>query len=215
MVSDILPPNFLHDRKIRERYPVIAGIDEAGRGPLAGPVVAACVVLPEGVIIEGLRDSKQILPKVRKEIFWEIVQKASHIGIGISDPELIDRVNILRATKQAMVEAINNLGTRPDALLIDAIRLDGIDIPQIPIIKGDSVSASIAAASVVAKVIRDDIMEDYHERYPVYNFKSHKGYPTRKHRELIRRYGPSPVHRMSFKGVGDGQTEIEWGGDLN
>jgi len=213
MISEDLPPNFLHDREIRERYPVIAGVDEAGRGPLAGPVVAACVVLPEGVIIEGLTDSKQIPPKMRKEIFWEIVQRASHTGIGISGPELIDRVNILRATKMAMVEAINNLGIRPDVLLIDAIRLEGIDIPQIPIIKGDTISASIQAASVVAKVIRDDIMEDYHERYPVYNFRSHRGYPTREHRELIKRHGPSPVHRRSFRGVGDVQIEIGWGVD--
>ena len=210
MISEDLPPNFLHDRKIRERYPVIAGVDEAGRGPLAGPVVAACVILPEGVVIEGLTDSKQIPQKIRKEIFWEIVQRALHIGIGISGPELIDRLNILRATKMAMVEAINNLGIRPDVLLIDAIKLEMIDIPQIPIIKGDAISASIAAASVVAKVIRDDIMEDYHERYPVYNFRSHRGYPTKEHRELIKRYGPSPVHRMSFRGVGDRQIEIGW-----
>ncbi len=182
---------------------MVAGLDEAGRGPLAGPVAAAAVVLPSGLVIEGLRDSKKIAEKERKKIFWQVVLNAAAVGVGIVTAEEIDRINILQSTKRAMEIAIEDLGIRPDILLIDAVRLSDIDIAQNSIIKGESVSASIAAASVVAKVVRDDIMLDYHEKYPAYNFKGHKGYATKEHMERIRVCGPCPIHRKSFRKVMD------------
>jgi ribonuclease HII len=192
------PGNFLFDDEFRRRHSVIAGIDEAGRGPLAGPVVAAAVVLPSGLIIEGLDDSKKIPVKKRMDIFWKIVRYCSDASVGIIDAETIDRVNILQATRLAMKSAVDCLRIRPDILLIDAVKLPGIKIMQEPIIKGDAKSASIAAASVIAKVVRDDIMQDYHEEYPHYNFIAHKGYGTKEHIESLSRNGPSPIHRRSF-----------------
>ncbi|NOZ68583.1 MAG: ribonuclease HII [Deferribacteres bacterium] len=202
---------FSHDDEIRRKYPVVAGLDEAGRGPLAGPVVAAAVVLPPGLTIEGLRDSKKIAEKERKEVFWHIVRCAVAVGVGIVTAEEIDRTNILRSTKRAMEIALEDLGIRPDILLIDAVQLPHIDIPQHSIIRGESASASIAAASVVAKVVRDDIMLDYHEKYPAYNFKAHKGYSTRQHMEMLRAYGPCPIHRKSFSRVMDVQPSLDYG----
>ncbi len=199
----IVPPIFLYDENIRQKYSVAAGLDEAGRGPLAGPVVAAAVILPSGLVIEGLRDSKKIAEKERKKIFWQVVRNAAAVGVGIVTAEEIDRINILQSTKRAMEIAIEDTGIRPDILLIDAVRLSHIDIAQNSIIRGESVSASIAAASVVAKVVRDDIMLDYHEKYPAYNFKGHKGYSTKEHMEHIRVYGPCPIHRKSFRKVMD------------
>ncbi len=196
---------YLHDENIRQKHPVIAGIDEAGRGPLAGPVVASAVVLPTGLIIEGLRDSKKIAEKERKRIFWEIVLYADSIGVGIVDAETIDRINILESTKRAMKEAVEDLNERPGFLLIDSVKLSGVDIEQSSMIRGESVSASIAAASIVAKTVRDDIMIAYHKMYPDYNFKGHKGYSTKEHMELICLYGPCPIHRMSFRRVCDVQ----------
>lgn len=194
---------FLHDEEVRRVHSVVAGLDEAGRGPLAGPVVAAAVILPEGVFIEGLRDSKKIAEKERKRIFWEIVLDAFSIGVGIVGADTIDRINILQATKRAMKAAVEDLASEPDILLIDAVKLPDIDIKQHSMIKGESVSASIAAASVVAKTVRDDIMFDYSEMYPDYNFKGHKGYSTKEHMELIKVHGPCPIHRKSFRKVGD------------
>lgn len=194
---------FLYDSELRRRYPLIAGIDEAGRGPLAGPVVASAVILPSDGFIDGLRDSKETTEGLRKRLFWEIVCKAVAIGVGIVDVDVIDDVNILNATRIAMEIAIKDLCIRPDILLIDAVRLQKIDIRQRVIIKGESVSASIASASIVAKVVRDEIMNDYHREYPHYNFKRHKGYSTKEHIELIKRYGPCPIHRRSFKKVMD------------
>lgn len=192
---------FSHDEKIRKSYPVACGIDEAGRGPLAGPVVAAAVILPAGLVIEGLRDSKQVLENRRIRLFWDIVNTCPDIGIGIVDESTIDRINILKATKLAMQMAIKDLHQVPDMLLIDAVSLPEININQKPIIKGESVSASIAAASIVAKTVRDDIMTAYHKEYPRYNFKGHKGYSTKEHMELIRLHGPCPIHRKSFRKV--------------
>ncbi len=195
---------FFYDETIRSTYPVVAGIDEAGRGPLAGPVVAATVILPKGLIIKGLKDSKKVLEEKRKKLFWEIVYGAENIGIGIVDADSIDRTNILKATRLAMERAFKDLARIPDILLIDALTLPNLNkISQKPIIKGDSISASIAAASIIAKTVRDDIMLVYHEKYPLYNFKKHKGYSTQEHIECIRLYGPCQIHRKSFKKVMD------------
>jgi ribonuclease HII len=202
------PSIFLHDEEVRQKYPVIAGVDEAGRGPLAGPVVAAAVVLKSGSTIKGLRDSKKIPEKERKEIFWEIVKNTVAIGVGIVEAETIDRINILQSTRYAMEVAVNDLRITPDILCIDAVQLPHVDIKQKAIIKGESVSASIAAASIVAKVVRDDIMLDYHEKYPHYNFKRHKGYSTKEHIEKILLYGPCPIHRKSFRKVMDMQLPL-------
>ena len=202
------PSIFLYDEEIRREHSLIAGLDEAGRGPLAGPVVAAAVILPEGTVIEGLRDSKKVAEKERNKLFWEVVRKALSVGVGIVGADIIDRINILQSTKRAMKEAVEDLGMTPDILLIDAVRLPDIDIEQRPIIKGESISASIAAASIIAKVVRDDIMCDYHETYPGYNFRGHKGYSTKEHMELVNMLGPCPIHRMSFRKVRDEQAPI-------
>jgi len=193
---------YQYDESIRKKgFLRIAGIDEAGRGPLAGPVVAAAVVLKSGVKIEGLRDSKKVQDKERDFLFRKIQEVSLDIGIGIVTPEEIDRLNILRATKLAMQLAVEKLSVCPDFLIIDALSLPKIPIRQISPVKGESISASVAAASIIAKVTRDKIMNDYHNQYPVYNFKKHKGYSTREHLRLIRLHGPCPIHRKSFFGV--------------
>lgn len=209
-----IPPIFLHDETFRRKHPLIAGIDEAGRGPLAGPVVAAAVILPSGLVIQGLRDSKKTTEKERKRIFWEIVRKADAVGVGIVEAETIDRINILQSTKLAMKTAVEDMGVRPDILLIDAVKLTDVKFRQKSIIRGESVSASIAAASIIAKVVRDDIMLDYHEKYPAYNFKGHKGYSTKEHMESIQIHGPCPIHRKSFRKVMDVQLPLGSGGDI-
>lgn len=201
--DEALPPIFLHDENLRKNYPFIAGLDEAGRGPLAGPVVAAAVMLPSGTFIDGVRDSKKIPDKQRKKVFWEIIKTASAVGVGIVGADVIDSVNILRATKRAMELAVQDLAIKPDLLLIDALKLPDVAIEQRSPVKGESVSALIAAASVVAKVVRDDIMLGYHERYPDYNFMGHKGYSTKEHMENIRLFGPCCIHRKSFRKVMD------------
>lgn len=209
MLTDIrIPPIFQHDETLRRDYPVIAGLDEAGRGPLAGPVVAAAVILPAGKCIDGVRDSKKIPDKQRKKVFWDIIRSACAVGVGIVAADIIDSINILQATKRAMGMAVQDLTERPDLLLIDALNLTDIDIAQQAFFKGESISASIAAASIVAKVVRDDIMLDYHEEYPVYNFRAHKGYSTREHMENIRVHGPCQVHRKSFRKVMDVQLPL-------
>jgi ribonuclease HII len=179
----------------------IAGIDEAGRGPIAGPVVAAAVVLPSGSRIDGLRDSKKVPEEERKSLFFEVLYTAADIGVGVSDVALIDRVNILEATKLAMRHAVNDLSVEPDLLLIDAVRVHSLRIRQENPTKGDAKSASIAAASIIAKVVRDGLMEYYHGIYPEYGFDRHKGYGTRAHLDVVRTYGPCPLHRRSYKGV--------------
>jgi ribonuclease HII len=180
----------------------IAGIDEAGRGSLAGPVVAAAVALTSESKIEGLRDSKKIPEKERELIFNEILSNASDIGIGISEVDVIERLNVLGATKMAMEAAVGDLSKyRPELLLIDAVNLPSLNIKQSSPVKGDSLSASIAAASVVAKVVRDALMLHYHGLYPEYGFDRNKGYGTRKHMEAIRLHGPCPLHRKGFRGV--------------
>ncbi|MES0335141.1 MAG: ribonuclease HII [Candidatus Magnetobacterium sp. LHC-1] len=188
---------FDHDREYHDSG-CVAGLDEAGRGPLAGPVVAAAVVFEAGSYIEGVNDSKKLSEGRRKALFFEIVCCARDIGIGIVDATDIDRLNILNATKMAMKKAVLQLNHPPDILLIDALRLPDIDIRQVAIIKGDSKSASIAAASIVAKVLRDSFMLAYHQQYPQYGFNSHKGYGTKHHMDMIRTHGPCPIHRRSF-----------------
>jgi ribonuclease HII len=190
---------YRHDEDLRNNgFQRIAGIDEAGRGPLAGPVVAVAVVLRGNIRIKGLRDSKKVPEKERESLFIEIRDSALDIGIGIVNHEDIDRINILRASKLAMKLAVENLSELPDFLVIDAVTLPSVPIKQTSPIKGESVSASVAAASIIAKVTRDRIMYEYHNQYPEYNFNKHKGYSTKEHMELIQLYGPCPIHRKSF-----------------
>ena len=179
----------------------IAGIDEAGRGPLAGPVVSAAVILPATFGDSDVTDSKKLSPKKRQRLYDVIYGHAVSVGIGIVDPIEIDRINILQASLLAMAMAVENLDPRPDYLLIDGIFPISTDLPQQPIAKGDTLSISIAAASIIAKVTRDRLMQKYHYYYPQFDFPKHKGYPTRDHKEAIRKFGCCPIHRKSFKGV--------------
>lgn len=180
---------------------LIAGIDEAGRGPLAGPVVSAAVILPDGFSCDGITDSKKLSPKKRDYYFDFIMANALHIGIGIVDNETIDSMNILRASLFSMLKAVCDLQAIPDFLLIDGIFKIDSHIPQLPIKKGDSRSISIASASIIAKVTRDRIMDEYDLIYPEYGFRGHKGYPTAAHKSAIIKTGVSPIHRKTFKGV--------------
>ena len=179
---------------------LIAGVDEVGRGPLAGPVVAAAVILPEDCKISGLNDSKKIPKSKHKEIYEAVLQNAVAIGIGIKDNQVIDQVNIYEATKLAMMEAIGQLEPQPQHLLIDAMKLD-LPIPQTSIIKGDANSLSIAAASIVAKVTRDQMMEEFDRKYPGYDFAQNAGYGTAKHLAGLDQLGVTPIHRRSFEPV--------------
>lgn len=185
----------------------ICGVDEAGRGPLAGPVAAGAVILPADVRILRLNDSKKLSPKVRDELFDEIKEKAIAWNVAVVSPARIDEMNILQATYEAMREAIDGLSTAPGVLLNDAVSIPGISIRQVPIIKGDAKSISIAAASILAKVTRDRMMEEYGRVYPEYGFEKHKGYGTAAHMDAIRRLGPCPIHRRTFlKNIcGDGR----------
>ena len=193
---------WVYENEARDNgFSVIAGVDEAGRGPLAGPVVSAAVVLPENFTAGGLTDSKKLTPEARNFYYDQIYADAVAVGIGIVDPIEIDRINILQASLLSMVIAVANLMPEPDFLLIDGNFGIMRDCLQKAIIKGDALSISIAAASVVAKVTRDRIMELYDSEYPGYGFQTHKGYPTKGHREAIRRSGCCPIHRKSFKGV--------------
>lgn len=176
----------------------ICGIDEAGRGPLAGPVAAAAVILPRDCQILFLNDSKKLSEKRREELFLEIKEKAVSYGIGIVSPERIDEINILQATYEAMRQAINQLGVVPDLLLNDAVTIPGVNIRQVPIVKGDGKSVSIAAASILAKVTRDGMMKEYDKIYPQYGFGKHKGYGTAAHIAAIKEFGPCPIHRRTF-----------------
>ncbi len=195
------PPDTVFEQQLWARGKILAGVDEAGRGPLAGPVVAAAVILPEGYPPDGINDSKKLSPNKRDIIFEEINRSALSVAVGIVEPADIDRINILRASLLAMEIAVGKLSRKPDFLLIDGNQRTSLLIPQETLVKGDSRCCSIAAASIVAKVTRDSIMDDYHELYPEYNFKKHKGYPTRDHLEAIKQFGPCPIHRRTFRGV--------------
>ena len=181
---------------------LIAGVDEVGRGPLVGPVVAAAVILPKNYKLDGLTDSKKLSEKKRDAFFTILQKEALAIGIGIIDEKKIDEVNIYQASKLAMIEAIKNLKIKPEHILIDAMPLD-LDIPSTSIIHGDALSLSIAAASVIAKVTRDKMMYELDEKYPQYGFKNHKGYPTKEHLEAIAKYGVFDKYRFSYKPVLD------------
>lgn len=181
-------------------YSAICGIDEAGRGPLAGPVVAGAVILPVDCQILYLNDSKQLSAARREELFDEIMDKAIAANVGIASPGRIDEINILQANYEAMKDAVAGLSVAPDILLNDAVTIPGLAIPQINIIKGDAKSVSIAAASILAKVTRDRLMVQYDEMYPEYGFASNKGYGSAAHIEAIKKYGPCPIHRRSFIG---------------
>ena len=181
----------------------IAGVDEVGRGPLVGPVVTACVVLPKGFKLEGLTDSKKLTSKKRNLFYDIIMEQALGVAVGIKDEKVIDEVNIYEATKLAMYEAIDKCPIKPEHVLIDAMKLERLDIPSTSIIKGDLKSITIAAASVIAKVTRDRMMDELDKKYPMYDFKSNKGYPTKKHVDAIKEDGIISEHRKTFKPVCD------------
>ena len=188
-------------RLIEQGCPVVAGVDEAGRGPLAGPVVAACVVLPPDCDFTPFQDSKKLTATARERLFALLPRIGAHVGVGIVSAAEIDRLNILQASLFAMKKAMEALPVLPDFLLVDGKFPVPVAVPQQPLVKGDSRSASIAAASIVAKVTRDGMMDEYHAKYPLYNFRKHKGYPTAEHRQAVATHGPCPIHRRSFKGV--------------
>lgn len=188
---------FQYEREYAD-YTYVCGIDEVGRGPLAGPVVASAVILPKDCDILYINDSKKLSEKKRELLFDEIMEKAVAVGIGIVSPERIDEINILQATYEAMREAVSKLSVKPDVLLNDAVKIPGIDVLQVPIIKGDAKSASIGAASIIAKVTRDRMMVAYDEVFPEYGFASNKGYGTAVHIEALKQIGPTPIHRRSF-----------------
>lgn len=179
-------------------YEFICGIDEAGRGPLAGPVVAGAVILPKDCRILYINDSKQLTEKKREELYDIIVAEAVSCGVGYASPERIDEINILQATYEAMREALAKLTVRPDILLNDAVTIPGVEIRQVPIIKGDAKSITIGAASILAKVTRDRLMADYEKVFPGYGFGGNKGYGSAAHIEALKKYGPTPIHRRSF-----------------
>ncbi|MBO5141635.1 MAG: ribonuclease HII [Clostridia bacterium] len=188
------------EREYNEKgYELIGGIDEAGRGPLAGPVVAACVILPKGCVIEGVNDSKKLSEKKREALYDEITEKAVAWGVGIMDNNVIDDINILEATRNAMTHAVEELEVKPDYIFIDAEKkVDTKGIPYLPIVKGDALSISIAAASIIAKVTRDRMMKEYDKMFPCYGFEKHKGYGTKAHTDAIKENGLCMIHRKSF-----------------
>lgn len=188
------------NRLYQDGYQLIAGVDEVGRGPLAGPVVASAVILPKNFYLPGLNDSKKLSETKREEYYNIITEKSLAVGIGIISSEIIDEINIYEATKLAMLKAISQLSIAPDCLLIDAMKLP-VDIPQISLIKGDATSISIAASSIIAKVTRDRMMKEYGKQYPEYGFEKHMGYGTKWHLEAIKTYGVTPIHRKTFSPV--------------
>jgi len=195
-----------------EGYKTIAGVDEAGRGPLAGPVVAAAVIFPPEYSHPAINDSKKLTAAKREELYRVIIAEAIAVGIGVVEADVIDRINILRASLQAMREAVTDLRVKPDYLLIDGLNPIDFDAPQKTIVKGDSLSVSIAAASIIAKVSRDRIMEMYHRQFPQYNFLQNKGYGTAGHRRVLQEIGMCKIHRRSFhlKNRNLPQTVLDW-----
>lgn len=198
MMEDLLK----YEKELYEKgITLIAGVDEVGRGPLFGPVVTAAVILPVGYNLEGLTDSKKLTPKKRDKFFDIIKNDAIAIGVGMCSPERIDEINIYEATKEAMYEAISNLTTKPEHVLIDAMKLEDLTISSTSIIKGDAKSISIAAASVIAKVTRDRMMESIALDHPEYGFERHKGYPTKAHVEAVKKYGVLEGYRKTFEPI--------------
>jgi ribonuclease HII len=186
-----------YEKKYKDKYRLIAGIDEAGRGPLAGPVVCACVIMQPDYINDEINDSKKLSAKVRERLYEEIIHNSVSYGVSVIDNKVIDEINILNATKKGMYECFNKLKIKPEILLVDAVRLD-TDIVNEAIIGGDGLSFNIAAASIIAKVTRDKIMEDYDKIFPDYLFAKHKGYATKEHIELLKKCGATAIHRKTF-----------------
>tara|TARA_B100002003_G_C14129369_1_gene543256 strand:+ start:979 stop:1629 length:651 start_codon:yes stop_codon:yes gene_type:complete len=200
-LAGVEPDGFFEAEAYARGFRYIAGIDEAGRGPLAGPVVAVAVVLPRQKTFLGLKDSKCLLPAQREQLFMQIFHSARDVSVGYANADEIDAIGILPATRNAMQRAVHGLSVQPDCLLTDAITLPDVHIVQRAIVKGDSLSRSIAAASVVAKVTRDRTMVELHDRYPQYNFRAHKGYGTAEHLRLLDRFGPCDEHRKCFRPI--------------
>lgn len=188
----------IEDSLYQKGYKLVCGVDEAGRGPLCGPVVAAAVILNKDDMLEGVNDSKKLSEKKRECLYDVIMQKAIAVGVGMSDVDIIEKVNILNATKLAMKQAIKNLKIKPDYVLIDGNQMIDIDIDAQTVVSGDAKSESIAAASIIAKVTRDRLLIEYDKKYPEYGFAKHKGYGTKAHIEAIKKYGLTPIHRASF-----------------
>lgn len=193
---------FVYERKFWRKGQLVAGVDEVGRGPLAGPVVTAAVILDASFDLLAVNDSKKLSPHKRLVLYPQILKKAVSVGIGLKSAQVIDQVNIYQADRLAMAQAVQNLDRRPDALLVDAMNVP-VSLPQVSLIKGDAKSNSIAAASIVAKVFRDQLMDDYAKIYPEYDFPHNAGYGTKKHLAALAKFGPSPIHRRSFAPVSD------------
>lgn len=211
--SDAAGDTFFYERSLRQQgISSVAGIDEAGRGPLAGPVVAGCVILPPDCNSGMYRDSKRLTALRRDTLYDQLHDSGAVIGIGIAGVADIERINILQASLLAMQRAVENCGSgserQPAFLLVDGTFKVPLDLPQQTLTRGESKSASIAAASIIAKVTRDRLMREYHEQYPQYNFQQHKGYPTKAHRAAVAEFGPCPIHRKTFKGVREYLTDI-------
>lgn len=211
--ASIEDPLFFEAEARSAGYTLIAGVDEAGRGPLAGPVVAAAVILPEDVTLEGVQDSKKMTEKTRERAFSIIHERAVSVGIGVVGPAFIDMHNILKSSLQAMKLAVSYLDPRPDFLLVDGIQAVPLPVPQKCLKKGDSLSLSISAASVIAKVYRDRLMCSFEPVFPQYGFARHKGYGTAAHLEALQRHGPCPIHRKSFKRVPSPASQFDSSGD--
>lgn len=193
---------FSYEKEFWQKNQLVAGVDEVGRGPLAGPVVTAAVILPHNFDLIDVNDSKKLSPKKRKALFPQILAKAVSVSVGLANSDVIDRINIYEADRLAMAHAVQGLKVKPAALLVDAMNVP-LNIPQIKLIHGDAKSNSIAAASIVAKVFRDNLMDAYGEVYPEYDFKHNAGYGTREHMKALKKYGPTPIHRRSFAPVSE------------
>lgn len=193
---------FTYEKKFWRKKQLVAGVDEVGRGPLAGPVVTAAVIIDENFNLIDVNDSKKLSPKKRLELYPQILQQAVSVGIGVKSAQVIDQINIYEADRLAMAQAVQNLSQKPDALLVDAMDVP-LDIAQIKLIKGDAKSNSIAAASIVAKVFRDKLMDNYAKIYPEYGFPNNAGYGTKVHLDALKKYGPTPIHRKTFAPVSD------------
>lgn len=199
---DAFDQRFTYERRYWEKNKIVAGVDEVGRGPLAGPVVTAAVILDQNFDLIEVNDSKKLTPQKRLTLYPKIFEQAISVAIGVKSAQVIDEINIYEADRLAMAEAVNHLNIKPDALLVDAMVIP-VDIPQEKLIKGDAKSNSIAAASIVAKVYRDKLMDDYAELYPAYDFKNNAGYGTAKHLAALKEYGPTPIHRKTFAPVNE------------
>lgn len=193
---------FSYEKQFWQKGELVAGVDEVGRGPLAGPVVTAAVIIDHNFDLLEVNDSKKLSPEKRLQLYPKILSEAVSVGIGVKSAAVIDQINIYEADRQAMAQAVKALDVKPDALLVDAMNVP-IDIPQIELIKGDTKSNSIAAASIVAKVFRDKLMDDYDKIYPQYGFPRNAGYGTKEHVEALKKYGPTPIHRKTFAPVSD------------